>query len=237
MTTVQTTYNVPKLPPGIEMVPVGGRPHEELSVICGGCNLPFRPKELKPWKGRRLCKECLDLEERSRKTESVLMVVKEIMTRKIDLSQRNGLQQHEGALELNVARKAFLDEFNGETTFGMYYARLCKHVYDLAMTQNKNIPAAAKLFDNAWKFLEAAKERETSDFSTMTLEQMKEYRARILVEHMKDKVLGDTIQKVVSLVEATSMEGTSMDEIIERFDRLLGPREDEESALTLAQSA
>lgn len=236
MTTVQVPYNVPKLPPGIEMVPVAGRPHEELPVICGGCNQPFRPKELKPWKGRRLCKECLDLEERSRKTEAVLMVVKEIMTRKVDLSDRGG-RPHEGALELNTARKGFLEEFGGETTFGMRWAQLLKHVCDRAMIENKNVTTAAKMFMDAAKFLEAAKEREASDFSTMTLEQMKEYRARILVEHMKDRVLGDAIQKVVSLAEVASMDGASMDEIIEQFDRLLGPRQEQEPALTLVQSA
>ena len=114
---------VPTMPLGITPVELKRR-KDELPITCGGCNQPFRPKEVHNYHGRRLCRECLDLEERARKTDSLLIVVKEIMARKIDAAGRQGA--NEGAIELNTSRKAFLQEIGGETTFGTMWAQLVK---------------------------------------------------------------------------------------------------------------
>ena len=212
---------VPKLlPGGIESVPLK-KTKVELPVMCGGCDQPYRPKELLNWEGRRLCQKCYDLEERSRKTESLVRVVKEILTRKLDASNRDGQASQEGTIELNTARRAFLTEFGGETTFGTAWAQLLKHVKDRAMVENKNTNVAAKMFMDAAKFLEAAKDREVAQFSKLTLEQMKEQQALAIALSMRDEAVANAMQRMIELVEVAAMGGTDMDDLIVKFDRML----------------
>jgi hypothetical protein len=159
------------------------------------------------------------LEERARKTDSLLIVVKEIMARKIDAAGRQGA--NEGAIELNTSRKAFLQEIGGETTFGTMWAQLVKHVHDRAITENKNVNVAARMFADVAKFLEAAKDREVAGFARLTLEQMKEQQAVALASYMRDQVVAEAMQRMIDLVEASAMRGDDMDDIILKFDRML----------------
>jgi hypothetical protein len=192
----------------------------KMPVLCGGCNQPFPAKDILHYHGKRLCRACYDLEERSRKTEALLSVVKEILTRKIDASGRIDGQQ-EGAIELNATRKAFIAEFGGETTFGTKWAQLLKMVHDRAMTEHKNVNVAAKMYMDAAKFLEAAKDREVAGFQKLTLEQMKEQQAIALASYMRDAAVAEAMQRMIDLVEASAMRGDDMDDIIEKFDRML----------------
>lgn len=207
------------LPAGIEPVELARSP-VTMPVLCGGCNQPYKASEIMHYRGKRLCRECFDLEERSRKTEALLCVVKEILTRKIDAAGRIDGQQ-EGALELNATRKAFIAEFGGETTFGTKWAQLLKHVHDRAMTEHKNVNVAAKMYMDAAKFLEAAKDREVAGFQKLTLEQMKEQQAIALASYMRDAAVAESMQRMIELVEASAMRGDNMDEIIEKFDKML----------------
>jgi hypothetical protein len=230
---------IPKLPVGIEPVNLT-RTKIDMPVTCGGCDQPFRPAELRSYHGRRLCSECLNLAERSRKTESLLIVVKEILTRKIDAAGR--IAGTEGTIELNTARKAFLSEIGGETTFGTMWAQLVRHVHDRAVTENKNANVAAKMFCDVAKFLEAAKDREVAGFARMTLEQMKEQQALTLASYMRDTAVAEAMQRMIELVEATAMGGGDMDELIEKFDRVLttpvpAPRLTEQQSAPSNQSA
>lgn len=207
------------LPAGIDPVELQ-RTKIKMPVLCGGCNQPFPAGDILHYRGKRLCKDCYDLEERSRKTEALLCVVKEILTRKIDAAGRVDGQQ-EGAIELNATRKAFIAEFGGETTFGTKWAQLLKMVHDRAMTEHKNVNVAAKMYMDAAKFLEAAKEREVAGFQKLTLEQMKEQQAIALASYMRDAAVAESMQRMIELVEASAMRGDDMDQIIEKFDRML----------------
>jgi hypothetical protein len=207
------------LPPGIDPVSLM-QPKKTVPVLCGGCNQPYPAKSLIYFHGKRLCNNCFELEERSRKTESLLIVVKEILTRKIDAAGRvDGAA--EGTIELNATRKAFLSEFGGETTFGTMWAQLLKHVHDRAMRDNKNVNVAAKMYMDAAKFLEAAKDREVAGFQKLTLEQMKEQQALALASYMRDTAVADAMQRMIELVEAAAMGGDDMDDLIVKFDRML----------------
>jgi lysozyme family protein len=161
-------------------------------------------------------------EERSRKTESLMVVVKELLTRKLDQVGHDP-NLPEGALELNTARKAFLMEFGGETTFGTKWAQLVKHVYDRAITENKNVNVAAKMFADVAKFLEAAKDRETANFSKLTLEEMREQHARAVMSHMRDQTIAAAMQRLMELAEASAMQEGNLDEILVKFDQALKP--------------
>lgn len=221
MTKEKVNPFVRPLPPGIEPVQLK-RTKTELPVACSNCNMPFRPEMLQNWYGKRLCIDCINYEERSRKTESLMVVVKELLTRKLDQVGRDpGLP--EGALELNVARKAFLAEFGGETTFGAKWAQLVKHVYDRAMTDNKNVNVAAKMFADVAKFLEAAKDREAANFSKLTLEEMRQQHANAVLSHMRDQTVSEAMSRLLELAEAAAMENGNIDEILIKFDRALKP--------------
>lgn len=218
--TEEAAPHIRNLPGGITPVELK-RSKTELPVSCGNCNQPFRPKELTNWHGKRLCRECYDHEERSRKTQSLMVVVKELLTRRIDSAGKDP-NAAEGTIELNTARKAFLAEFGGETTFGSAWARLVKHVYDRAVMENKNVNVAAKMFADAAKFLEAAKDREVIGFAKLTLEQMKEQQALALEAHMRDQAASEAMLRILELTEAAAMGGADMDELIVKFDRMLG---------------
>lgn len=213
-----TKMEVRGLPAGIDPVDLQ-HSKVKMPVLCGGCNQPFPAKDILHYHGKRLCRECYDLEERSRKTEALLSVVKEILTRKIDASGR--LEGQEGAIELNATRKAFIAEFGGETTFGTKWAQLLKMVHDRAINEHKNVNVAAKMYMDAAKFLEAAKDREVAGFQKLTLEQMKEQQAIALASYMRDSAVAEAMQRMIDLVEASAMRGDDMDDIILKFDRML----------------
>jgi hypothetical protein len=177
---------------------------------------------LKAWKGERICQDCVDREDRDRKATNLLTVVKELMLAKIDSTRRDSTLT-EGVIELGTARQAFLTEFGGESAFGSRWARFVKDQDDRVRESNgKGATTLARMYIDASKFLEAAVERESRDFSKLTYEEMRAQHAAAVVEVMKQKAVEEAMRKIMALAEASAMsESTDLDELLVKFDTVV----------------
>ena len=189
------------------------------TVICGGCANPKRPRDMKNFRGKRRCIDCvkavMDEERDAKDSEEVMDAVRTLVMRRLDIDRFRASGEREPP-DPTVALDAFYDHFGGSNEFGIVWAKVVRKAADRAMQEGVGSVQAAKMMLDVYRATVSTNNSyQQRDIERMSLEEAEAERRRVIALELaaiaKDSVNSDLMGVIRALINREDTDGATVD--------------------------